>query len=164
MASLNQVELIGRLGDDPELKDGSGTSVTKLSVATDESYTKGDGTEVEQTEWHDVTVFGRQAETTAEYTSKGSQVYVSGRLQTSKYEDGDGITRYSTEIVARRVLFLSSPTGDRERGSQKPQRQDPSDGTPTHSGPGPNSSHAPGSGVEQSDDEETFEPDDELPF
>jgi single-strand DNA-binding protein len=153
MASLNQVELIGRLGDDPDLRDANGTPVANLSLATDESYTRNDGTEVEETEWHDVTVFGRQAETTAEYTSKGSQVYVRGRLQTSEYTDRDGIDRYSTEIVAQRVLFLSG--GDRG-GSQQPQRQDPSQGTPQTQGSPPDD--------QQQSGDQTFEPDDELPF
>jgi single-strand DNA-binding protein len=155
MASLNQVELIGRLGDDPELRDANGTPVVNLSIATDESYTRDDGTEVPNTEWHDVTVFGRQAETTAQYTSKGSQVYVRGRLQTSEYTDRDGIERYSTEVIAQRVLFLDGGDngGDTGGRSQQMQRQDPSQGTP----------QAQGSNGQQSGGE-TFEPDDELPF
>jgi len=154
MASLNQVELIGRLGDDPELRDANGTSVVNLSIATDESYTRNDGTEVPDTEWHDVTVFGRQAETTAQYTSKGSQVYIRGRLQTSEYTDRDGITRYSTEVVAQRVLFLEGGDNSGGNRSQQMQRQDPSQGTPQTQGK-PNG---------QQGGEQTFEPDDELPF
>jgi len=153
MASLNRVELIGRLGDDPDLRyTGEGTAVASLALATDESYTRNDGTEVDQTEWHDVTVFGRQAETVNEYTGKGDQVYVEGNLETSQYTDRDGIERYSTSIKARRVLFLESP---RDRGSPMMERQDPSQGTPKVQG-----QEAQPTGP----DDETFEPDDELPF
>jgi single-strand DNA-binding protein len=171
MASLNRVELIGRLGDDPDLRyTGEGTAVANLSLATDESYTRNDGTEVDQTEWHDVTVFGRQAETTAEYTAKGEQVYVEGSLETSQYEDRDGVTRYSTDIIAQRVLFLEGPSGDGQRRSDGPSRQrDPAPGPQPQDGGGRGPGGAGGSGGAPDggpgeDGDDTFEPDDELPF
>jgi single-strand DNA-binding protein len=97
MASLNKVMLIGRLGRDPELKySQSGQAVCTMSVATDESYTK-DGNKVEQTEWHRVVVFARQAENVANYLKKGSQAFIEGKLQTRQWQDKDGQTRYTTE-------------------------------------------------------------------
>lgn len=170
MASLNRVELIGRLGDDPDLRyTGEGTAVANLSIATDESYTRNDGTEVDQTEWHDVTVFGRQAETVSEYTSKGDQVYVEGNLETSQYEDRDGITRYSTDIIARRVLFLESPDGGQQQGGGPSKQRDPAPGPQPQDRRGQEQGGAadggaPGDGATGSDEEDTFEPDDELPF
>jgi single-strand DNA-binding protein len=146
--SLNKVQIIGRLGDDPELRHtGSGTAVANLSIATDESYTQ-DGTEVEQTEWHDVTAWSRLAETVNEYLEKGRRVYVEGKLKTREWEDKNGNTRYSTEIHADRVDFLG---GDTERRGQQMQRQEPSNGTPQTQ-------------EKTSQEQEDFEPDDGLPF
>ncbi len=104
---LNKVMIIGRLGADPELRySQSGTPMTNLSVATDESYTDKDGNRQERTEWHRVAVFQRQAETCSQYLSKGSLVFVEGRLQTRKWTDQQGQDRYTTEIRADRVQFL----------------------------------------------------------
>jgi len=107
MASLNKVTLIGNLGADPEVRfTGSGKQVANLRIATTEKWSTG-----EQTEWHRVVVFGKQAETCKEYLSKGRQVYIEGRLQTRQWDDRDGNKRYTTEIVAQRVLFLGSRPG-----------------------------------------------------
>lgn len=104
---LNKVMIIGRLGRDPEVRyTQSGSPVTTLNVATDESYTDRDGNRTERTEWHRVVVFQRAAETCAQYLSKGSLVYVEGKLQTRKWQDQNGQDRYSTEIKADRVQFL----------------------------------------------------------
>ncbi len=109
MASLNKVMLIGRLGRDPELRyTQSGQPVVSLRMATDESYTDRQGQKVEQTEWHSITVWGRQAEPCANYLRKGSLVYVEGSLQTRKWQAQDGSDRYSTEIKALRVQFLET--------------------------------------------------------
>jgi len=153
--SVNRVTLVGRLGQDPELRDAGGSSVCSLSIATDESYTNSDGERVEQTEWHDVSVWGAQAEACAQYLSKGRQVYVSGSLQTNQYTDGDGIERYSTEIRASRVQFLDG--GEQGGGSPSMQRQDPSQGTPQTQQAGGQQSGGGG---------DTFEPEDsdQLPF
>lgn len=104
---LNKVMLIGRLGRDPELRyTQNGTPVTSLNVATDESYTDRDGNRQERTEWHRVAVFQKQAELCSNYLSKGSLVYVEGFLQTRKWQDQQGMDRYTTEIRAQRVQFL----------------------------------------------------------
>lgn len=146
--SLNKVQIIGRLGQDPELRyTGSGTAVTNLSIATDESYTQ-DGETVEQTEWHSVTCWAGLAETVNEYLKKGRRVYVEGSLKTREWEDNDGNQRYSTEIHADRVDFLSGDTSN-AGGDGAMSQPDPAPEPTTQ---------------EQTGDEETFEPDDELPF
>ena len=125
--------IIGRLGKDPEMRYlTNGTPVTNLNIATDESYNDRDGNKVERTEWHKVVVFQRQAENCNLYLSKGSLVFVEGRLQTRKWQDQQGQDRYTTEIRADRVQFLERK-GDRqgspeERGSSQRQassRNDP---------------------------------------
>ena len=105
---LNKVMLIGRLGAKPELTYAqTGTPMTTLRIATDESYNDRDGNKVERTEWHRVVVFQRQAENCAQYLDKGSLVYVEGSLRTRKWQDQSGSDRYTTEIRAQRVQFLN---------------------------------------------------------
>ncbi len=104
---LNKVQIIGRLGADPELKySQTGTAMCSLSVATDESYQDREGNKVQRTEWHRISVFQRSAENCATYLTKGSLVYVEGSLQTRKWQDQNGQDRYTTEIKAQRVQFL----------------------------------------------------------
>jgi len=106
--NLNKVMIIGHLGQDPEINSTtSGTLVSSLSVAT--SYKPKDGEQ--RTEWHRVTCFGKTAENCKEYLSKGSLVYVEGRLQTRKWQDKEGNDRYTTEIVAFSVIFLDKKGG-----------------------------------------------------
>jgi single-strand DNA-binding protein len=108
MASVNKAIIVGNLGADPELtQTSSGTSVCNLSIATNERWTDRSGQKQERTEWHRVVVFGRQAENCNRYLEKGRQVYIEGRIQTRKWEDKDGNNRYTTEIVALTVQFLS---------------------------------------------------------
>jgi single-strand DNA-binding protein len=98
---LNKAQIIGRLGQDPEtrfLPDGK--AVANFSIATGEKWTdKSTGEVKEKTEWHRCVAFGKTAEIIAEYVRKGSQVYVEGKLQTRKWDDKEGVTRYSTEIL-----------------------------------------------------------------
>lgn len=115
MASVNKVTIIGRLGRDPEMRSG----VCKLSVATDYKAKSGE----EHTEWHRVTCFGKTGELADKYLSKGRQVYIEGRLQTSSYEK-NGEKRYSTEIVANEIKFLGSRSDG--EGSSKPASYDDS--------------------------------------
>jgi single-strand DNA-binding protein len=112
--SLNRVTIIGHLGQDPELRYvGNGQAVGRFSVATDESYTDREGNRQERTEWHQVVLFGKVAETCEKYLAKGRQVYVEGRLRTREYEaKGNGGKRQRTEIVASRVQFLGTPPAD----------------------------------------------------
>ena len=115
--SLNKIMLIGNLGQKPELRQtNSNLAVTRLSVATTDRRKGADGNWTNQTEWHNVVVFGKQAENCAQYLDKGRQVYVEGRLQTRKYQDKDGNDRRSTEVIANDVRFLSN-RGDAPSGS-----------------------------------------------
>lgn len=117
---LNKVMIIGRLGQDPELRYGAnGVPVCKFSVATAESYTDREGQRQEKTEWHRVTAFQKLAETCANYLHKGSLVYVEGSLTTNKWTDKEGQTRYMTEIKAQRVQFLDK----KDAGEHKPAHQ-----------------------------------------
>jgi single-strand DNA-binding protein len=114
MSGVNKVILVGRLGQDPEIKTvGSGQNVARLNVATSENWTGKDGTKQERTEWHRVVVWGRQAENCAKHLSKGRQVYIEGRLQTRSWEDPQGQKKYSTEIVASTVQFLGAGGAER---------------------------------------------------
>jgi single-strand DNA-binding protein len=102
---LNKAMIYGNLTRDPEMKSlPSGMQVTSFSVATNRTFNDRDGKRQEQTEYHNIVVFGRQAETSAQYLKKGSGVYVEGRLQTRSW-DKDGQKQYRTEIVADRVQF-----------------------------------------------------------
>ena len=118
---LNKVQIIGRLGKDPELRyTQSGSPVCSFSVATDESYTGQDGNKVDRVEWHKISCFQRQAENCANFLKKGSLVYVEGSLATRKYQDQQGQDRYVTEIKAQRVQFLDRK-GDNQGGADQPQ-------------------------------------------
>lgn len=108
MSGINKVIIVGRLGQDPEMKAvGQGSTVTRLNVATSESWTDKNGQKQERTEWHRITVWGKLAELCGKYLAKGRQVYVEGKLQTRSWED-NGQKKYSTEIVASTVQFLSA--------------------------------------------------------
>lgn len=107
MASLNMVQLIGRLGKDPEIRfSQSGQTIANMSLATDESYTDRNGNKVERAEWHRLVAFGRQAELAQQYLCKGSQIYVQGALQTRKWQDQQGNDKYTTEVKLQRLQFL----------------------------------------------------------
>jgi len=104
---INKVILVGNVGKDPETRySAGGMAVTTISVATSEAWKdKQTGEQKEKTEWHRVKFFGRLAEIAGEYLTKGSQVYIEGSLRTEQYEK-DGVTRYSTDIVAAEMQML----------------------------------------------------------
>ena len=108
--ALNKVMLIGHLGQDPELRQlpTSGQPVSGFSVATDETFTGKDGNRQQRTDWQQIVVYGKLAETCAKYLGKGRQVYVEGRLRTREFEDRSGGKRQRTEIIAQRVQFLGA--------------------------------------------------------
>jgi len=115
MSDLNKVMLIGRLGQDPEMKyTASGSAIANISVATGESWNdKQTGEKVQKTEWHRVVAFQRLAEIMGEYLKKGSQVYIEGKLQTRKWQDQNGQDRWTTEIVAQKMSMLGAkPEGN----------------------------------------------------
>jgi single-strand DNA-binding protein len=102
---LNKAMIFGNLTRDPEMKSlPSGIQVCSFSLATNRVYKDKDGKRVEQVDYHNVVVFGRQAETSAQYLKKGASAYIEGRLQTRSW-DADGVKQYRTEIVADRVQF-----------------------------------------------------------
>ena len=120
-ASVNRVILVGRLGQDPEVRQfQNGGGVTNISVATSERWTdKNTGERKEQTEWHRISLFNRLGEIAAQYLRKGSMVYIEGSLQTRKYTDQQGIERYSTEIRASEMRMLGG--GQDNQGGYAPQ-------------------------------------------
>ena len=113
--SVNKVMVMGRLGQDPELRyTQNQTAVCSLNVATTE-YRMKDGNKEESTEWHKIVVWGKQAENASKYLAKGRGVFIEGRLQTRSWETDSGEKRYSTEIVANNVQFL--PQGQNNGGN-----------------------------------------------
>ena len=107
--TVNKVILIGNLGQDPELRSTqSGAQVCSLRIATSERRRDREGNWSDHTEWHSVVTFGRTAENVARYMKKGRQIYIEGRLQTRRWQDRNGQDRWTTEIVADNVRFLSS--------------------------------------------------------
>lgn len=145
MASLNEVRLIGNLGGDPDLRyTQSGTAVCTLSVATNRRWKDDAGKEHEEVEWHRVVVWKKQAENAAELLKKGDPVFVGGRLQTRSWQDKDGVTKWTTEIVAQSLQFLKpAPKGQRAphpadaNGSQPSSPRSSGDGWDAPDGPPP---------------------------
>ncbi len=110
---INKVILVGNLGRDPEIRSTtSGTPVANLSLATNRKWNDRDGNPQEQTEWHRIVVFGRQAEVAGQYLTRGRQIYLEGRLQTRSWEDRNtGETKYMTEVVCE-VFKMLGRRGD----------------------------------------------------
>ncbi|HEY6214187.1 MAG TPA: single-stranded DNA-binding protein [Vicinamibacterales bacterium] len=107
MGSVNKVILVGNLGRDAELRyTPGGAAVAKFSLATTETWNDKSGQKQERTEWHNIDIWGKQAETLTEYLRKGKQVYVEGRLQTDEYTDKEGVKRKSTKIRGDRIVLL----------------------------------------------------------
>ena len=97
---LNKVQLIGRLGKDPEIRyTATGAAIANITLATGESWKDKQGQKQEKAEWHRIVVFGKLAEIVSEYLKKGALVYFEGKLQTRKWQDNSGVDKYTTEIV-----------------------------------------------------------------
>jgi single-strand DNA-binding protein len=122
MDGVNTVLLIGRLGADPELKTAESGTRASFNLATNDSWTDKAGAKQERTEWHRVVAWGPLADTVGRFLHKGREVCVEGRLQTRKWTDKAGQTRYTTEVVARRVHFLGS-RGEAGGGGQRAAAQ-----------------------------------------
>lgn len=132
MSSLNKAMIIGRLGQDPEVRyTQSNTAVANMSIATSERYKDKQGEWQESTEWHRVVAWGRTAEVCQEYLSKGSQVYIEGPIQTRKWEDKEGRERYTTEVKALTMTMLDSK--GENAGGQGPSPSQPDDKKPVGS-------------------------------
>jgi single-strand DNA-binding protein len=112
MGSVNKAILIGNLGKDAELRYTSGGApVASCRIATTERYNDREGNKREDTQWHDIVIWGKTAEAIHTYLVKGKQIYVEGRLQTRKWTDKEGKDRYNTEVRADRVVLLGGGGG-----------------------------------------------------
>jgi single-strand DNA-binding protein len=133
MASgINKVIIVGNLGRDPEVRySQAGMAICNFSVAVTERVKDGDAWK-EATEWFRVVTFGKTAETAGQYLQKGRQVYVEGRLKTSKYKDKEGAEKTSVELVANTVQFLGGPKDGAARDENAPA---PSKGAPSKGAP-----------------------------
>lgn len=152
---LNKVTLIGRVGQDPEVRHlENGAVVARFSLATNEKIKLADGTRQDRTEWHDVVVWRKLAEIAEKYVTKGKLLYIEGKLRTRKYDDKNGVSRKTTEIVADNFQMLDQKI----------------DGTSENSGSFPSSRDDVKSGYSTTtmdkDISNEFEeaPDDDLPF
>ena len=120
--SVNKVILIGNLGKDPEVRHlENGAVVANFPIATSETYTdRNTGQKVENTDWHDIVVWRGLAEVVEKYVRKGHKVYVEGKLKKRSWQDKEGNTRYTTEVVADELTILSRPDRPADQQSQAP--------------------------------------------
>ena len=124
--SVNKVILVGRLGQDPDVRYmPNETAVCNFSLATSSSYKDKTGEKVDQTEWHRIVMFGKVAEIAKEYLKKGSQIFVEGRLQTRKWQDKSGADRWTTEIVGSELTMLGSRQSNPNNGVATDQSEAP---------------------------------------
>jgi len=130
---INKVIIVGNLGGDPETRYmPSGSAVTNLTVATNESWKdKQTGEQKDRTEWHKVAMFNRLAEIAAEYLRKGSQVYIEGKLRTRKWQDKSGQDRWTTEIIADEMQMLGGRGGAGGGGGSAPKSSGQDSGPPS---------------------------------
>ncbi len=134
MGTVNKVIIVGNLGRDAEIRyTPGGAAVATLSLATTDIWNDKAGQRQEKTEWHRVVVWGKQAETLADYLTKGRQVYVEGRLQTRQWDDKDGNKRSTTEIRSDRIVLL----GGRGEGGAGGDYTSSRSSNPGASGPAP---------------------------
>ncbi len=153
---INKVILVGTLGKDPDVRySQTGSTITSVSLATNEKWKDKNGETQERTEWHRVKFFGKLAEIAGEYLKKGGQVYVEGSLRTEKYTDKQGVEKYSTDIIANEMQMLGgSPGGERGERSERPQRS----AAPYGGG------ETPRAGGSQAPSRVDDFPDDDIPF
>lgn len=148
---LNKAQIIGRMGKDPEVRYlPSGEAVANITLATSEKWKdKATGEQREETEWHRVSLFGRDAEVAGDYAKKGDLLYVEGKLKTRKYTDQSGSERYSTEIRCMFFRLLSKRNDNQQGHEQAPAQQRPA--------AQPQRQHAPaGSGFDDMTDDIPF--------
>lgn len=147
--SVNKVILIGNLGKDPEVRHlENGATVANFPLATSETYTdRNTGQRVENTDWHDIVVWRGLAEVVEKYVRKGHKVYIEGKLKKRSWQDKEGNTRYTTEVVADELTMLNRPDENQQNTNKQPPYS--SEGTP----------QAP-----SKVDEMLNKPDEDLPF
>lgn len=125
MASLNKVMLIGNLGRAPESRELQSGMATNFSIATTRRYRSGSGEVVSETEWHNISMFGKLAEIAAQHLKKGSAVYIEGRIRSRKYQSKDGTEKTAYEIIADQMQMLSSRNDEGEAEKPAAQRRAP---------------------------------------
>jgi len=113
---VNKVQLLGNIGKDPEVRETKSGNIVNMVMATSEKYTDKSGQKQENTEWHNLVVFGKLADVVAKYVKKGDKLYVEGSITTRKWEDKEGNTRYTTEVKVRDLTML----GGAEKKSTQP--------------------------------------------
>ncbi len=124
--NLNKVQLIGRLTRDPEVRTTqSGQTVTSISLATNRNWTDKNGQKQEQSEYHNIVLWGKLGEIAGQYLVKGQEAYFEGRLQTRKYQAKDGSDRYVTEIIAENMQMGAKPQGTNYGGRSTQQATAP---------------------------------------
>jgi single-strand DNA-binding protein len=107
-ALRNKVQLIGRAGNDPEIKSfDNGKKIANINLATNDHYTNQKGEKVEETQWHRVVAWGKTADLIEKYVTKGKEIAIEGKLSTRSYDDKNGDKKFVTEVVVNEVLFLS---------------------------------------------------------
>ncbi len=162
---INKVILVGTLGKDPEVRySQSGSALTSVSIATNESWKDKNGEKQERTEWHRVKFFGKLAEIAGEYLKKGGQVYIEGSLRTEKYTDKQGVEKYSTDIIANEMQMLGGRM-DGGGGERAPRESGGGEGYGNRGGGAPRGGGNSGGGnaPSPSRNEDPF-PDDDIPF
>jgi single-strand DNA-binding protein len=125
MSTFQQVTILGNVGRDPEVRYSSnGNAIASLSIATSRKWKSQDGERHEETEWHRLTAFGRQAEVLGEYVRKGNRLFVTGYLKTQKWTDNDGIERYTTGVVVEQFQLLdrNDGGGSSEAAAERPAK------------------------------------------
>ena len=131
MSGVNKVILVGNLGKDPEVKYlDNGVAVANFSLATTENYKNKAGERVSQTEWHNIVLWRGLAEVAEKYLNKGASVYIEGKIKTRKWEDKEGITRYSTEILADNMTMLGRKSSSEDKIEDTSKIEDPKDDLP----------------------------------
>ena len=122
--SVNKVILLGRLGQDPELRyTKSEMPICTLSIATNDRRKGPDGQWKDETEWHKVVTFGKTAENCNQYLQKGRQAFIEGKIRTNKWQDKEGKDRYTTEILASTVQFIGGKSDGAGGGYSQPQKK-----------------------------------------
>ena len=162
---INKVILVGHIGADPEIRYTSNNlPVGNIRLATSDNWKdKQTGERREATEWHRLVLFGRLAEIARDYTHKGSQVYIEGRLQTRKWQDRDGNDRYTTEVVVNDLTLLGSRGADAAPGDSHGSFQEDGGNAPPAS-PGDNGGGQPGKAARAPDQGGDGDIDDDIPF
>ena len=167
--SVNKVILVGNLGKDPELRyTPNGTAVANFPLATSENFKDRDGNRQERTEWHNIVAWRQLAEICGKYLHKGKQIYIEGKLQTRKWQDKNGVDRYTTEVVADSMQMLGRAGDDSSyaQGNSNSRNEDNRSDYGRQDSYHNNNYGGSGAQVQSpsAPPEPSFNPDDEIPF